>query len=93
MPCGGIWPVKPITRANIWCFHCGLTAAKEAVDHEVEEWDAFLHRRCVIPHLMTDEGRVVLHHEHEVELADATPNELAKIAALREEALDNKEST
>jgi hypothetical protein len=42
---------------------------------------------------MTDEGRVVLHHEHEVELADATPNELAKIAALREEALDNKEST
>lgn len=93
MPCGGIWWFNPpITHKNNWCFHCGLSAAVEPLDHACEEWDAHLHRRCVIPHLMGDEGRIVLSHDHEVELRNATPNELVQIAALREEALDQKEN-
>jgi hypothetical protein len=60
MPCGGIYPMK--ADPELQCFHCNGANA----DHSVEEWDSFLHGRCIVPFLMTDEGAIVLEHGHEV---------------------------
>ena len=62
MPCGGIYPMEG--RRGVECFYCeGRTPIP---DHYCEEWDAFLHGKCVEPFLTTEEGKIVIEHGHEV---------------------------
>lgn len=62
MLCGGIWPLKDF-RGECWM--CGKAGAR----HYCEEWDCFLHGRCVPKFLSTtDEGKVVMDHKHDVEI-------------------------
>ncbi len=60
MPCGGIYP--SVNDAGHKCFQCH----EEGADHFCEEWDCFLHGKCVPAFLMTEEGKIVLAHGHEV---------------------------
>ncbi len=48
------------------CWHCG-EAIPEA-DHFCDEWDCYLHGKCVKPFLETDEGKIVLSHKHLVHI-------------------------
>jgi len=36
--------------------------------HFVEEWDDFIHARCVPDYLHTDDGRCIIEHGHDVYL-------------------------
>ncbi len=63
MPCGGIYPVAD-ANPNWQCFYCN----EKGCDHFCEEWDCGLHEACVIPFLHTDEGEVVLDHNHEIQI-------------------------
>jgi hypothetical protein len=60
MPCGGIYPDP--NESGHKCFHCH----KEGADHFCEEWDGFLHGECVPAFLMTEEGRIVIAHGHDI---------------------------
>ena len=65
MPCGGIWPASPQGLKDFVgpegrCFHCHELGP----DHWVEEWDAFIHGKCVESFLDTDEGDIVISHQH-----------------------------
>lgn len=62
MPCGGIRPVTD--GASYVCFYCN----EKGCDHFVEEWDAFLHGRCVLPFLKTEEGECVIAHKHHIQV-------------------------
>ena len=69
MPCGGIFPTEMSIVAGIMsdqsvvcCIQCG----KEGADHFCEEWDGFLHANCVSSFLLTEEGKCVIAHKHEV---------------------------
>jgi hypothetical protein len=67
MPCGGITPtknsfVRDVVNEPQKCYFCG----KPGACHFVEEWDAFIHARCVPAFLQTDEGKVIIDHGHEV---------------------------
>lgn len=75
MPCGGIWPIKPLEEAvskDSWCYHCveWLSKSGKTPDHEVEEWDAVLHGDCVEAFLKTDEGKLVIEHNHLIQVYD-----------------------
>ena len=60
MPCGGIFPIKKSGK----CWVCDKSGAK----HFCEEWDAFIHARCVPKFLQTEEGQIVIDHGHLVSL-------------------------
>jgi hypothetical protein len=69
MPCGGIGPSDSSGMEGYACFYCGKVkhpVTGKVVDHFVEEWDAALHRSCIEPFLITDEGEIMLSHEHDV---------------------------
>ena len=61
MPCGGLYPVADTHKQ---CFSCGIS------DHSeysfVDEWDAFLHDRCIEEFLASPEGEIVINHGHEI---------------------------
>lgn len=80
MPCGGIYPVqgtwhetmgiKPSptkstdkvspTDGGCWMCHMG------GCEHFCDEWDTYIHARCVARFLLTDEGHIVMEHGHTV---------------------------
>lgn len=62
MPCGGIYSVA--VGPNQRCFVCN------APDSELfcDEWDCFLHRRCLGAFLISEEGRVVTAHGHAIQM-------------------------
>jgi len=70
MPCGGIFPVKgswveyysihDLPHRCIYCDEIG------GVTHFCEEWDGFLHAQCIDQFLMTEEGKIVVEHGHEI---------------------------
>lgn len=66
MPCGGIYPVhgEPEWMLQGGCWVCGERG--DGPYHFVEEWDAYLHTRCVDEFLRSPEGEVVVSHGHEV---------------------------
>lgn len=76
MPCGGIYPLAVhfagpmLDRSNPShaCLYCGRhdDAAGEPVSHFCDEWDCYLHASCIDGFLLTEEGRIVLAHGHEV---------------------------
>lgn len=73
MPCGGIYPLTddhPFVR-YYWpgtpgheCLVCGKYEPRP--DHFCDEWDGYLHGKCVVPFLNTEMGRTVLEHEHNI---------------------------
>jgi hypothetical protein len=66
MPCGGINPivrdVVPAKGGKCW------VCRKPGALHFVDEWDDFIHARCVPEFLQSEEGRVVIDHGHTVYL-------------------------
>jgi hypothetical protein len=60
MPCGGIYPIGRVDPCP--CLVCG----ELGTDHFCDEWDCYLHGRCVYPFLKTLEGQCVLDHGHTV---------------------------
>lgn len=73
MPCGGIYPIKGTwvegvprdeSKPEHRCWTCGRLGAL----HFCDEWDTFIHARCAILFLQTDEGECVISHGHVVEL-------------------------
>lgn len=72
MPCGGIYPLTQhfagpmLDKTNPYhaCFYCGKS--EPTVTHFCDEWDCYLHRKCITPFLKTEEGKIVLEHGHEV---------------------------
>jgi hypothetical protein len=60
MPCGGINVYTDVIPGKCW--YC----EGENANHYCEEWDCMLHDYCVIPFLMTDEGKLVIQHGHPV---------------------------
>jgi len=71
MPCGGIWPATSEIKKYFNehpehdCFLCGKNVEEKDLMW-CEEWDAYLHRACVVPFLETEEGQIVLKHGHQV---------------------------
>lgn len=70
MPCGGIYPVADVPT-KYRCWECN----KPGCDHAVEEWDSFLHERCVLAFLRTDEGQVVIEHKHLIQIGEVVLQE------------------
>jgi len=76
MPCGGIsrlvWGNDIATKLDKTdpdhsCFQCfKMIEAKDALF--VEEWDCFIHYACLGTFLVSDEGMIVLTHEHRIEV-------------------------
>ena len=62
MPCGGIYPIADADKMNLNCFHC----RKIGADHELIEWDAFIHGKCIDAFLRTAEGQIVVKHGHAI---------------------------
>ena len=83
MPCGGIYPLTHhfaggmLDRNNLShsCLFC--SKSDPPVTHFVDEWDAYLHRACILPFLETKEGEIVLRHGHEVILYGEMAGELS----------------
>jgi hypothetical protein len=84
MPCGGIWPMAMggggyvnEVRQTIdgGCFICQRGGCR----HWIDEWETFIHARCVPQFLQTQKGKVVMAHKHTVildfaiEVPDPTP--------------------
>lgn len=59
MPCGGIYPVSGLIYP---CWVCD----KHNCELFCEEWDTAIHKKCVDKFLETDEGKLVLNHEHNI---------------------------
>jgi hypothetical protein len=59
MPCGGIYPMRDIPK-EIECFYCGDIGTT----HMIEEWDAFIHERCIDDFLKTPEDEIIISHGH-----------------------------
>jgi len=72
MPCGGIYPVESHFSKVGWkdkkhrCYHCNKVIATVKEASFCEEWDAFIHRKCILSFLNTLEGEVVVNHGHVV---------------------------
>jgi len=64
MPCGGI---NYFGGESDECWVCGKDGAK----HFCFEWDTFIHGKCVPDFLISDEGRIVIEHGHEVHIYPA----------------------
>lgn len=66
MPCGGIYPIGESIHKKLYnnhpCWQCG----KPGCDLVLVEWDSYLHSACVDEFLRTEEGKIVLVHNHEV---------------------------
>lgn len=75
MPCGGIYPYDPddsrddrktidefLSPGHGGCWVCSKGGAK----HFCEEWDTFIHARCVPSFLQTEEGQIIISHRHHV---------------------------
>jgi len=71
MPCGGIYPVKGTwveklkrdeRKPEQRCWVCQQPGAM----HFCDEWDCYIHARCAIPFLQSDEGKIVIGHRHTV---------------------------
>lgn len=74
MPCGGIHPIpidflqdgKPYSfDQKPTCWQCNYSVDK--YDLFCDEWDCYLHYKCVPSFLMTEEGRLVIEHLHDIE--------------------------
>ncbi len=63
-PAPGIYPCQ--RRRTNRCWHCNLGGA----DHFCEEWDTYLHKRCIEPFLKTEEGLLVIRHKHLIQIGD-----------------------
>lgn len=75
MPCGGITPWSPLDRLerpnpDEGTPHTGVcwVCNKPGAQHFCDEWDTYIHARCVPYFLETREGQVVIEHEHDVYL-------------------------
>jgi hypothetical protein len=68
MPCGGIFPVGLPTYIdlNTRCWTCSKPMTETEPFSFCEEWDTFLHDRCIDAFLLTEEGRIVIDHGHEI---------------------------
>ena len=73
MPCGGIYPVpgswvadlpKPPNSKPTRCWQCHKS--EPTPEHFCDEWDTFIHARCVAAFLQGEEGKIVISHEHSV---------------------------
>lgn len=71
MPCGGIHPIDNDLLGTIrerldstqgGCWVCSRGGAM----HFCHEWDTFIHARCVPRFLATDQGQLVIEHEHTI---------------------------
>lgn len=86
MPCGGIYYFgddgarTPAPRS--WCLHCreNDTFGIDHLDHFCEEWDGFLHSRCVVAFLKGDMGETVIDHMHTLELGPTVNFSLSVVA-------------
>ena len=74
MPCGGIYPVEPpedehvaYADGNLRCWQCNKPMSRDIPASFVEEWDSFIHDHCIDAFLLTEEGRIVIDHGHDIE--------------------------
>jgi hypothetical protein len=83
MPCGGIEPIRPRGRGTIkehlpptegGCWVCN----RGGCHHFCLEWDTYIHARCVPTFLQTEEGQIVVLHQHRVVLDFELEEEYAK---------------
>lgn len=75
MPCGGIYPGADISVDRpCWFWTTGGREEDELLagcgpspaELFCEEWDTFLHVKCLIRFLQTEEGKGVMAHGHEI---------------------------
>lgn len=73
MPCGGIYPIKGTwlekylrdeSKPESRCWVC----QGEGASHFCDEWDCYIHARCVGSFLQTEEGYCLALHGHTVQL-------------------------
>ena len=64
MPCGGIYPVSDAPVHPCW--YCNELGA----DHFLEEWDSVIHKDCIAEFLKTEEGQIVVNHNHHIQIGD-----------------------
>ena len=71
MPCGGIFPIMGDNLEAYFasapggipeCWYCRKRSPPP--DHVLVEWDSFIHGECIRPFLRTEEGMIVVEHEH-----------------------------
>ena len=66
MPCGGIVPIKQsVIRSlpdldSLTCWVCN----KPNCELWCEEWDTPLHKACLKEFLASEEGKVIIDHQH-----------------------------
>ena len=98
MPCGGIFPivgswVEGVAPADLDERTCWICAGGRS-DLYCEEWDCYLHRRCLGRFLVTEEGALVLTHQHLIyvpegdEEAEVTMGIEAGEGSIKEEGQD-----
>ena len=92
MPCGGIYPSEVTPSYTCWYW------GKPDTDHWVEEWDAPRHKACIAPFLKTEEGQIVIAHNHLIQIGNCVLQEEGRsmmdpekaLQALREAVRDMK---
>lgn len=72
MPCGGIYPIEASDHP---CWACN----KPGANHELIEWDAVIHGACVRDFLKTDEGQIVVRHQHLIQIDNEVLQEEGKL--------------
>lgn len=78
MPCGGIYPIELPTKylpgEQPDCMVC-VTPWRPNDDYTYfcDEWDCWIHRECIHEFLVTDEGRCVIAHCHEIVIREEEP--------------------
>lgn len=69
MPCGGIYPVSDAPTHPCW--QCNELGA----DHALVEWDSVIHKNCIEAFLKTEEGQIVVAHNHHIQVGDVVLQE------------------
>ncbi len=72
MPCGGIYYFGDGNKSGgvSFCLQCSKKDGFGIgmLDHFCEEWDGYLHSRCVVAFLESETGQTVINHNHTLEL-------------------------
>lgn len=77
MPCGGIYPVRNDGFSDkTQCSHCHKALLPFEQICYIEEWDDFIHNRCVYKFIRggSHEARIIIAHGHIVETHETYHN-------------------
>lgn len=70
MPCGGIRHKDLMPKSYFSGKTPCTVCARPDSELFVEEWDSFLHIKCLGTYLQTEAGSLVLKHKHEIQIPE-----------------------